>query len=101
MIYISAFCFSETNAQELQKMIAIDDDESEELDDEFTEESLFNTLTSLSGASLAKNLLDFEKSKNSQAEPVLKLSEENQRTGLDMSNNGKVLEMYEDMAKRE
>jgi ribosomal protein L10 len=44
-------------------MIAIDDDESEELDDEFTEESLFNTLTSLSGASLAKNLLDFEKSK--------------------------------------
>jgi hypothetical protein len=55
----------------------------------------------LSGASLAKNLLDFEKSKNSQAEPVLKLSEENQRNGLDMSNNGKVLEMYEDMAKRE
>jgi hypothetical protein len=31
----------------------------------------------------------------------LKLSEENQRNGLDMSNNGKVLEMYEDMAKRE
>jgi hypothetical protein len=51
MIYISAFCFSEKIAQELQKMIAIDDDESEELDDEFTEESLFNTLTSLSGAS--------------------------------------------------
>jgi hypothetical protein len=33
MIYISAFCFSEKIAQELQKMIAIDDDESEELDE--------------------------------------------------------------------
>jgi hypothetical protein len=55
MIYISDFCFSEKIAQELQKMIAIDDDESEELDDEFTEESLFNTLTSLSGASHTVN----------------------------------------------
>jgi len=82
-------------------MITVDSCESEDLDDEFTEESLFNTLTSMSGASLAKNLLDFEKNKNSQAQPVLKLSEENQRNGLDMSNNGKVLEMYEDMAKRE
>jgi hypothetical protein len=53
------------------------------------------------GFQLCLKLLDFEKSKNSQAEPVLKLSEENQRNGLDMSNNGKVLEMYEDMAKRE